>query len=162
MVLEGALWVVSMLDRPICGRCGERWWRKSRWKGWRRRVARVLRHTSRVTAMLGRICRVWGSRVLRLTAAVVPGRKAFVELASTDKTDTVFVGGSDVMEGGRFTILLIVCQVVIQDQILDSLLLLALGLLLRAHCNGKSGVRRQVDRACLRHRSVWLIQRAKS
>jgi hypothetical protein len=83
---------------------------------------------------------VRGSRVLRLTAAVVPGRKAFVELAFADKTDTVVAGGSNVMEGGCFTILLIICQVVVQDQILDSLLLLALGLLLSAHRHGESRV----------------------
>jgi hypothetical protein len=81
-----------------------------------------------------------GSRVLRLTAAVVPGREAFVEFAFADETDTVVAGGSNVMEGGCFTILLIVCQVVVQDQILDSLLLLALGLLLCAHCHGESRV----------------------
>jgi len=74
---------------------------------------------------------------LRLTAAVVPGRKAFVELAFADKTDTVFVGVSDVMEGERFTILLIICQVVVQDKILDALLLLAFGLLLSAHSNSE-------------------------
>ena len=140
MVLEGALCVVSMLDRPICGQCGERWWRKSSHKGRRRRVARVLRHASLITAVLGRVCRFGSSHALRLTAAVVPGQKAFVELAFADKTDTVFVGGSNVMKGGRFTILLIVCQVVVQNQILDTLLLFALGLLLRAHSNSKSGV----------------------
>jgi hypothetical protein len=145
------LWVVSMLDRPVCGsRCGERWWRKSsRWKGWRRRVARVLGHASLVAAVMGKIRRFGNSRALRLTAAVVPGRKAFVELAFADKTDTVFVGCSNVMKGVRFTILLVVGQVVVQDQVLDPLLLLALGLLLRAHCNSESGVRRQIDRACL-------------
>jgi len=154
VVFESALCVVSMLDRSVSGRCGERWWRKSRWKGWRRRVARVLRHASLVAAMLGRISRLASSRALRLTATVVPSRKAFVELAFADKTDTIFVGGSNVMKGGRFTILLIVCQVVVQDQILDSLLLLALGLLLRAHCNSESGIRRQIDRACLTYLSV--------
>jgi hypothetical protein len=71
--------------------------------------------------------------VLRLTAAVVPGREAFVEFAFAEETDTVVAGGSNVMEGGCFTILLIICQVVVQDQILDPLLLFALGLLLRAH-----------------------------
>lgn len=78
--------------------------------------------------------------MLRLTATVVPGRKAFVELAFADKTDTVAVVGSNVMEGGWFTILLIVCQVVVQDKVLDSLLLLAFSLLLRAHGNGEGRV----------------------
>lgn len=81
-----------------------------------------------------------GSRVLRVTAAVIPGRKAFVELAFADKTDTVVARGSNVMEGGCFTILLIICQVVVQDQILDPLLLLTFGLLLRAHCYSESRV----------------------
>jgi hypothetical protein len=142
---ERALGVVSMLDRPgaersrLCRRSSRRGQ-----KGWRRRVAGVPRVTPLVATgvglLLGRLCRLRGSRVLRLTAAVVPGREAFVEFAFADETDTVVARGSNVMEGGCFTILLIICQVVVQDQILDTLLLLAFGLLLCAHCHGESRV----------------------
>jgi len=87
--------------------------------------------------------------MLSLAAAVVPGRKAFVELAFADNISFVFVGGLDVMEGGFFTILLVIRQVVVEDQVLDSLLLFAFGLLLRAHCNSERGVGGQIDRASL-------------
>lgn len=107
-----------------------------------------MRYASLIAAgmkVLGRIRRCEGSRVLRLTAAVVPGRKALVELAFADKTDTIVVGGWHVMEGGFFTILLIVRQIIVEDQVLDALLFLALSLLLRAHSNSECRVRRQIN-----------------
>lgn len=82
---------------------------------------------------------------MKVTAAVVPSREALVERAFADKMDTVFVRTSHVMEGGFFTILLVIRQVIVEDQILDALLLLALSLLLSAHGDGKRRVRRQID-----------------
>ena len=87
--------------------------------------------------------------MLSLAAAVAPGRKAFVEFAFADEKGSVFAGGLNVMEGGFFTILLVIRQVVVEDQVLDSLLLFAFGLLLRAHCNSERGVGGQIDRASL-------------
>jgi hypothetical protein len=41
--------------------------------------------------------------------------------------------------------LLVIRQVVVEDQVLDSLLLFAFGLLLRAHCNSERRVGGQID-----------------
>lgn len=50
--------------------------------------------------------------------------------------------------------MLIVCKVVVEDEILDALLFGTLGLLLGAHGNGEGGVGREVDGAGLRGRFV--------
>ena len=53
------------------------------------------------------------------------------------------------MKGGRFTILLVVRQVIVEDKVLDTLLLFAFGLLLRAHSDGERRVRGEINRAGL-------------
>ena len=52
---------------------------------------------------------------------------------------------------------IVISEIVIQDQVLDTLLLLALGLLLVLHRHSKSRVRRQVNRACLQKVSFGMI-----
>lgn len=64
---------------------------------------------------------------------------SLVDTASAHESDIVF-GSLDVMKAGVFTISLIVCQVVIEDQVLDALLLRTLGFLLRPHGNGECAV----------------------
>lgn len=83
--------------------------------------------------------------VVFLSSAVRAGQ-AFVERACADQTGALAGGRVCVAKrGAGFTIVLIIRQVVVEHQILDALLLSALGLLLRSHRDGKRGVGRQID-----------------
>jgi hypothetical protein len=53
------------------------------------------------------------------------------------------------MEIGSITVCLIICKVVVEDQVLNALLLRALGLLLVNEGNGKVGVCREINWASL-------------
>ena len=57
-------------------------------------------------------------------------------------------------KGVLFTItdVIVVSKIVIQDQVLNSLLFLAFGLLLVPHCDGKTRIRREIDGASLQKR----------
>ena len=86
-------------------------------------------------------------QALRATAGFEgKGSKALVEGTVADETRAGAVARVDVMEIGLGnTIVLIIREVVVEDQVLDTLLLGALGLLLIAHSNSKVRVGGQID-----------------
>lgn len=87
-------------------------------------------------------------RMLRSTASALR-RKAAVEDAFADETCAIAVGCHNITKAGIFTILLVVGQIIVQDQVFNALLLSTLGFLLRTHCHSEARVRWQIDRSCL-------------